>query len=269
MRSGKFTIIPVTAEKGKPFNYYEKVRGKGNQLYIDKKDFPTLAKTGLHSDEELLNIISITGRSVAEVTMRGRPDRMSGAGFIAADEDIISVLLGDNTLVKKMELKHSDLATTIFHLWNIIQHSEVHIGKGNESIKIDTIFYNNKCIKFNVPSCRGWQDSIFEDSIMGECHLEAQVELTDEEKKYISEKYKDLSKEGISDLISKLTTLHTGEMVAYYIQMYGFYEGHTDYRADPISLAFIFGLKSLQELNEAFDGKLYEILTSHHLTIFE
>jgi len=44
---------------------------------------------------------------------------------------------------------------------------------------------------------------------------------------------------------------------------YGFYEGHTEYRCDPIAIALIFGLKSLEEIDEAFDGKLFEVLTGH------
>ena len=60
----KFTVIDVTVENGKPYNYRGKVRGKGNQLYVNSIDFPTLAKTGLHSETELQNIKSITGRSI-------------------------------------------------------------------------------------------------------------------------------------------------------------------------------------------------------------
>jgi len=44
---------------------------------------------------------------------------------------------------------------------------------------------------------------------------------------------------------------------------YGFYEGHTSYRADPIAIAFIFGLRSLEEIEELFQGKLYKTLTEH------
>jgi hypothetical protein len=46
---------------------------------------------------------------------------------------------------------------------------------------------------------------------------------------------------------------------------YGFYEGHTDYRSDPISIAFIFGLKSLEEIVDAFEGSLYTALTNHFI----
>jgi hypothetical protein len=45
---------------------------------------------------------------------------------------------------------------------------------------------------------------------------------------------------------------------------YGFYEGHTAYRADPVAIAFIFGLRSLEELEKIFPWKLYKILTTHY-----
>ena len=49
----------------------------------------------------------------------------------------------------------------------------------------------------------------------------------------------------------------------YYIQRYGFYEGHTDYRADPLAIAFILGLKSLPEIEQAFPGRLRDALARH------
>jgi hypothetical protein len=64
-------------------------------------------------------------------------------------------------------------------------------------------------------------------------------------------------------LIAKLSYIHTGEMVPYYIMRYGFYEGHTSYRADPIALAFIFGLRTLDEIENALPGQLYSVLTDH------
>jgi len=40
-------------------------------------------------------------------------------------------------------------------------------------------------------------------------------------------------------------------------------EGHTSCRADPIAIAFIFGLKSIEEIESVFNGNLYEALTTH------
>jgi len=55
-------------------------------------------------------------------------------------------------------------------------------------------------------------------------------------------------------------------MLPYYIMRYGFYEGHTDYRSDPVAIAFIFGLKSLEEIEKSFPGSLYLTLTNHFLS---
>jgi hypothetical protein len=52
-------------------------------------------------------------------------------------------------------------------------------------------------------------------------------------------------------------------MVPFYIMRYGFYEGHTDYRADPIAISLIFGLRSLEKIELAFEGNLYKSLTEH------
>jgi len=67
----------------------------------------------------------------------------------------------------------------------------------------------------------------------------------------------------MAEYIKRLAYIHTGEMVPYYIMRYGFYEGHTDFRADPIAIAFIFGLKSLEEIEDVFQGNLYKTLTRH------
>lgn len=61
----------------------------------------------------------------------------------------------------------------------------------------------------------------------------------------------------------KLKEIHYGEMVPYYIMRYSFYEGHTDYRNDPIAIASIFGLRSLVEIENAFPENIYETLTDH------
>ncbi|MBD3414919.1 MAG: hypothetical protein GF421_10875 [Candidatus Aminicenantes bacterium] len=66
---------------------------------------------------------------------------------------------------------------------------------------------------------------------------------------YKNKIYPELTEKEMSELIQKISHIHTGEMVPYYVMQYGFYEGHTDFRADPISIAIIFGLKDLQEIN--------------------
>ncbi len=51
-------------------------------------------------------------------------------------------------------------------------------------------------------------------------------------------------------------------MEPQYIMRYGFYEGHAGWRTDPIAIAFIFGLKSLSEIESSFPGRLHEIQTA-------
>ena len=70
----------------------------------------------------------------------------------------------------------------------------------------------------------------------------------------------------MTELLQLFSHIHTGEMVAYYIMRYGFYEGHTGYRADPIALALIFGLRSIEEIEDAFKGSLYNAFTQHFTT---
>jgi hypothetical protein len=50
-------------------------------------------------------------------------------------------------------------------------------------------------------------------------------------------------------------------MEPYFVIRYGFYEGHTSYRVDPIAIAFIFGLRSIEKIENALKGDLYKALT--------
>ena len=92
-------------------------------------------------------------------------------------------------------------------------------------------------------------------------HLEFSIELNEEEKAFLQERYSNLDNEQMADFQKILCHIHTGEMVPFYIMRYGFYEGHTGYRADPIAVSLIFGLRSLEEIEKAFAGNLYKALT--------
>lgn len=270
-KNKSYALLDVTQEKGHPFNYQGITRGKGNQIFVDTLDFPTLAFTGLHSEVELSQIQSITGLSVAEISYQGRPGRLSGAGFMAEDEDILSVLRGDNRLVSAMGLTHRNLSKPLFHLWNAVLYWIDYDKRGilSSAGGADSLFYDGKKIWYVAPNCRGWQYSLFNDSIQGECHLELRVDLSEEDRLFVDSHFMDLPDEKKNRLIEQLTHLHTGEMSAYYIQYYGFYEGHTDYRADPVSLAFIFGLKSMEELYETFGTGLFDRINDHHTSHVE
>jgi hypothetical protein len=202
---------------------------------------------------------TITGRSIAEITEIGRPERSSGAGFMGQDEDIISVLRGDNRLVAQLGSTHPQMAEPLFHVFNMILTVKKDSGRGN----MGGMLYNQKKIDLKSWGAKGWQDSIFNDEVLGYWEIEIWREPDQEERAFLSHKYANLTDEEMARLISKLSHIHTGEMVPYYIMRYGFYEGHTDYRTDPVAVSFIFGLKSLEEIESAFPGKIYETLMSH------
>lgn len=262
-KNNKYALIPVTLEEitRQDKEWWE----KGRQLYADFSDFPSLSKTGLHSDTELDFTKSITGRSISEINYLARPDRSSGAGFIAIDEDIISVIKGDNRLIRKMGLIQENIIRPLFHFWNMVVEGMNNNHSKNDSIMMKGLFYNNHFINTTAAG-RGYQESIFDDEVQGNFHLEIWRDPTSNEISYLNEHYSHLTKKEMTDLKKKLFFVHTGEMALYYARWYGFYEGHTDYRADPISIACIFGIKSLEEIDKSLGGKLYDALNEHHIS---
>ncbi len=261
-KDNKFTLIPVTVKKGESLGYRERDWDKIRILEVDAEDFLTLARTGLHSEVELEHTRLITGRSIAEITDSGRPGGSSGEGFMSQEEDIISVLKGDNRLVKKLGMIHPQMAKPLFHVWNIARWVGYTSRRAGRSIgSIDYFLYNGKKIRLINAGGRGWQYSIFNDEIQGMYHLEFSVELDEDEKVFLRERYSNLNDEQMTDFQKMLSHIHTGEMVPFYIMRYGFYEGHTGYRADPIAISLIFGLRSLEEIEKAFKGNLHKTLT--------
>jgi hypothetical protein len=269
MKNGQYALVPVTVENGAPLHYSKRIKsvmGKDQQLQVDSGDFPTLAATGLHANSELDNMEMITGFPVSLITYIGRPDRFSGAGFMADDEEIISILKGDNQIVKKLALTHPQMSKPLFQVWNIIL-KEVELGNwGRFWDNIPYFFYNGRKIMLKANGTKGWQISIFQDEIQGSFDIEVNSVLSPEEKAFLKERYPRLSAEQMAELEKRLTTMHFSEMAPYYIMRYAFYEGHTGYRSDPIAIAFIFGLKNLEQIENIFQGNLYKNLTDHFTT---
>ncbi len=259
-RDGRWFLVPVTVENGEPLDYgSNQWWGKGRQLAVDSTDFPTLVRTGLHSDAELNSTETITCKPVSEITRIGRPEQYSGAGFMSEDEDIISVLRGDNELVRQLGLAHVDCARPLFHVFNVI----LSVKKDSERGNVGGVRYNGRDVQLKFWGAKGWQESIFGDEILGYWQIEMQRALDQEELALLSSRYPNLAEDEMTELVKKLSYIHTGEMVPFYIMRYGFYEGHTSYRADPTAIACIFGLRSLTEIASVFEGRLHDVLTSH------
>jgi len=263
---GQYAIIEVSVENGIPRRDKNgrMTFGKAQQLEVNSKDFPELSKTGLHSEALLKNINTITGISIDSINKIAKPGEHSMAGFIAEDEDLVSVLIGDNKMVNKMQLTHPELAYCLFHVWNFLlfEYEEGRMG-GSYTGVIRSLIYNNKEVFISGNGSRGFQYSIFSDDILGNAEMYISRKPDSREMEFLRRNYSHLNSSEFDNMIKNLSSIHTGEMVPYYIMRYGFYEGHTEYRADPLSIAYIFGLKSIEELNKIFESQINEILSSH------
>jgi transglutaminase-like putative cysteine protease len=69
---------------------------------------------------------------------------------------------------------------------------------------------------------------------LGYYRIHLSREFTPGEEAYLDEKYAHMDASQFEDLKEKLCTIRTGEIAFFYIKDYGFYEGHTDWRADPV-----------------------------------
>ena len=260
----RYTYIDATVENGEPFDYKRRMYGKGNQLMADAEDFPSLALNGVHSEEELKNTKIITGSSVSRITVDGRPWGSSGVGFMAADETIMSVIWGDNKKVKQLGLTHPDIARPLFHLYNIsreVGNYSIDTVTGDR-MQMEKMIYNGKEISVKITGSRGWQESIFEDEILGSGHIEISREADEDEMVFLQQEYGNLSEDKFEELKKNLFDIHTGEMVFFYINRYGFYEGHTEYRVDPAAVALIFGMRTIEDIHNVAGGDLYKYFTS-------
>ena len=266
-KNNQYGIVPVTMENGTPLLYSYKVgtmMGKDQQLSVGAADFPHLAKTGLHSETELEKKQMIIGIPIEIINCTAKPGAYSISGFLAADEDIISVLKGDNEMVAKMNLTHPEMAKPLFHIWNLIL-KEIELGNwGRFYDNINRIYYNGNLLNFSASGSKGWQISIFFDEIQGRYNIHINRSLTTTEEQYLKQHYADLGDSDFEILKNKITNLDFSEMLPYYIMRYGFYEGHTEYRCDPVAVALIFGLRSLEEIDSAMDGKLFDKLMNHY-----
>ena len=182
---------------------------------------------------------------------------------MAEDEDLISVLRGDNDLVLKLGLRHPELARPLFHVWNLLLR-EYALGKlGRFKDDVGSFWYGGREMRLRSERTKGFQESIFNDEIKGAFDIEIWRDSDADEQRLVTERYAHLSVAEREAMIRRLTRLRTGEMEPYYIMRYGFYEGHTEYRVDPITIAVTFRLKPLAEIDKAFDGRLDRVLAAH------
>jgi hypothetical protein len=246
----KYAIIDVTLSNE---------RGICKQLIVDTLDFPWLAKNGLHDGGKLANITEITGWTLDTITQLGRPEGLSHSGFMAADEDILSVLTRDNELVKQLGFTHPQLAKPLFQILNLMD-VDLDLNRWNMAKhqweNIQYFLYNDHKVDVIAYDTKGGQKSIFNDGLEGAFHIQLWRDLSEKELAYLKSTYQHLTEDDFEKLVNLLSFINVGEMQPQYIMRYGFYEGHTFWRAEPIAISFIFGMKSIEDLDRLFSGDL-------------
>jgi len=253
LADGKLAYAPVTVENGEPYSCACGWDGKGMQLRVSEQ-FPTLRATGLHDEGELDNANGITGYPYSMIDCIARPKAFSYNGFMAEDESILAVLKGDNRLVRALGLKHPQLATPLFHLWNLMRLK----------FPAACMIYNGQRVRFSGEPTKSYQESIFRDEVQGTWDISVRRDLNPQERSFLAGRFPALDDIARADLEARLSRLRIGEMSPFYIMRYGFYEGHTMWRSDPIAISFIFGLRRIEELANAFGEDLYKRLTNHY-----
>jgi hypothetical protein len=250
-RNARYGIVPVTLDASR------------RQCDADLSDFPALARDGLHAEGELDRVRTITGRAIEEVEALARPGRLSTAGFLGANDGLLSVLRSDNRTVTVMGLTHPDLARPLFHILNMMQ-ADIDLGRWNMAAhrwhNVASVISHGRTVRVVAGDTKGGQQSIFADGLDGSSWLELNGEMTAAERAFLKTRYPRLAPGEMDALVQSLTCVRSGDMEPFYITWYGFYEGATPWRTDPVALAFVFGLRTLQQIEAAFPGRLYDLM---------
>jgi hypothetical protein len=178
---------------------------------------------------------------------------------MAEDEDILCVMKGDNRLVVRLGLTHTQMARPLLHICNMLRALYMETGAQHTN----AVFYGGKRLTVEVEFSRGGQKSIFQDGLDGAWTIRIRRGLEEKEQAFLARAYAHLDAAQRDAFVKRLTEMLTGEMQPFYIYRYGFYEGHTAWRTDPVVVAFMFGLKPIEEIEAAFPGQLHRVLTQH------
>jgi hypothetical protein len=125
---------------------------------------------------------------------------------------------------------------------------------------VTALMSHGRLVTLAARDSKGGQFSIFADGLEGAFTIEIDTDLTDAEKAFLRTRYPRLEAAAIEALAQSLTRIRTGEIQPHYVMWYGFYEGTTPWRADPVALAFVFGLRTLEQIEAAFPGRLYDLM---------
>ncbi len=175
------------------------------------------AKTGFvgggkNPTELIVKLTEINGRSIAQLEADMRPKKLSGAGFLGADEKLLDILAADNRyVVDELGLSHQELARHLHALAAIGDWQNLHDKAGDEFV------YHGKRFKVLVEHAKWSVKSPFADG----------------------------TKSGANATVTNVETgkkMRYGLLVPYMMERYGFYEGKgTSYRLEPRRVVEVLG----------------------------
>jgi len=185
--------------------------------------------------------LTLTGRAVGENTELGRPGRLSTGGLLGAGEDIVSVVKADNRIVTALGLTHPELARPLFHIcWNMM-NTDIDLNRWHMPEhrwrNVTALLGHGRTVTVVAGDTKGVQQSIFSDGIEGFFWIEINRDLTEQERAFLGKRYGHLEPRQMDALVRALTHIRTGEMEPHHVMWYGFYEGKTSWRTDPIAIA--------------------------------
>lgn len=136
---------------------------------------------------------------------------------MAVDEDVHSVLQTDHQMVRRIGLKHPDLARPLFHVWNLLlrQYELGRLGRFKDDIS--SIWYHGREIHLRSQRTKGFQESIFHDKIKGALDIQLWRDMDDGEREFLNAAYMHLGAAEREAMAGRLTRLRTREMQPYYI----------------------------------------------------
>ncbi len=155
-----------------------------------------------------------------------------------------------------------------FYIWNMM-NVDLDLNRWNMAEhrwgNVTAVLTHGRRVKLDAGDTKGGQLSIFADGIEGSFWIEIAGDLTELERAFLKKRYGRLDPRQMDALVRALTCIRTGEIQPHYITWYGFYEGRTPWRTDPIALALTFGLRTLEEIEAAFPGRLDEVMMARHV----
>jgi hypothetical protein len=145
-----------------------------------------------------------------------------------------------------------------------MMQADIDLGRWNMAAhrwhNVASVISHGRTVRVVAGDTKGGQQSIFADGLDGSSWLELTGEMTAAERVFLKTRYPRLAPGEMDALVQSLTCVRSGDMEPFYITWYGFYEGATPWRTDPVALAFIFGLRTLEQIDAAFPGRLYDLM---------